>query len=95
MPDDRTEEIKTSLAGHEARASDADLEEKETRCLEIRQASSILPIGHRMKTSTEKLSEFLDLLLQSGQTVYCQDGYVGKVLSLRNDHLVIIINFTV
>lgn len=95
MPDDRTGKIKTSFAGHEARASDEDLGDKETSCLEIRQASSILPIGHWKKTPTEKLREFLSLPLQSGQTVYCQDGYVGKVVSLRIDHLAKIINFTV
>lgn len=95
MSDDRTGKIKTSFAGHEARATDADLGDKETSCLEIRQASSILPIGHWKKTPTEKLSKFLALPLQSGQTVYCQDGYVGKVVSLRIDHLAKIINFTV
>lgn len=95
MPDNRTGEIQTSLADHEVRASHADLKESAKDCLEIRQVSTVWQFGNWDETPTELPSTLFVLPLHLGQKVYYQNGYAGKIVSLRIDHQSEIINFVV
>lgn len=95
MPEYETRDIETSLAGQEVHTGHAELKISGTDCLDIRQTSPGYPIGKDDETSAKNIGAVFALPLLSGQKVYCQDGYVGKIISLRIDHQATVKNFAV
>jgi osmotically-inducible protein OsmY len=83
MPESRTEEKKTRPVYQDLHASNLGLELRETDCLDIPQAPAAWRVVEGEKSSNEGLQTFVALPLQTGQKVYCEDGYAGKVIALR------------
>lgn len=95
MPESRIEEkeIRPVYQDLDPRNVGPDL--RETDCLDIPQASAVWRVVEREKSSKGDLQTFIALPLQTGQKVYCRDGYAGKITGLNLNPLDNIDSFVV